>query len=210
VLGERLVNGISDDIDADRNEAMDLADRAFLQAPADPFVLKMCGSIWAYVGDFEKSVDLLRHAVRVSPHDLGAWGYLGWPLVETGDGSDLEEVHRIMERILGAAPEHPGACFWHYHRSVAFACQGENAQAAEFARSALDLNRMFPWGWMHYANVLGLTGSAEEAKQAMVTCIKISPTLTPSHYDAMVRGMSATDDIADARIAGLRIAGLLV
>jgi hypothetical protein len=68
---------------------------------------------------------------------------------------------------------------------------------------------MFPWGWMHYANTLGLAGSDERAKQAMERCMEISPELTPQHYELMVRGMSANDKVAEVRLAGLKSSKIL-
>ncbi|MCH8241344.1 MAG: hypothetical protein IH897_01885 [Planctomycetes bacterium] len=209
VLGERVLNGLSADIESDREEAIESANNAFAHSPVDPFVLKMCGSVWAYFGKFDSSLSALRRAVRLAPFDFGAWGYLGWPLVESGVDIDLEELHQIMERILQATPQHPGVCYWLYHRSVAFTCQHQHELAVDFAQKSIDRNPMFPWGWMHYANTLGLAGSDEQARQAMERCMEISPSLTTEHYELMVRGMSANDKVTEVRLAGLKNSKIL-
>jgi TolB-like protein len=209
VLGERVLNGLSADMKSDRKEAIESANSAFAHSPADPFVLKMCGSVWAYFGKSDNSLSALRRAVRLAPFDFGAWGYLGWPLVETGVDADLEELHQIIERILEATPHHPGVSYWLYHRSVAFASQHDHERARDFARESVEHNPMFPWGWMNYANTLGMTNSDEQARQAMGKCMEISPPLTPEHYGLMVRAMSVNDEVAEARLAGLRKSKIL-
>jgi len=148
--------------------------------------------------------------VSSAPFDFGAWGYMGWPLAASGEAADLEEIHQIMERILAATPQHPGVCYWLYHRSVAFVCQADSAAANRLARDAVEQNPMFPWGWMHYANVLGLIGESERANRAAKKCLSISSALTPSHYERMLRVMAASDAVAEPRLQGLRLAGILV
>jgi len=209
VLGEWVLNGFSTDMKKDRKEALESANRAFAHSPVDPFVLKMCGSVWAFFGKFDKSLSALRRAVKIAPFNFGAWGYFGWPLAESGLDNDFEELHRIMERILKATPNHPGVGYWLYHRSVAFTCQHHHKLAVDFAKRSIDNNPMFPWGWMHYANTLGLVGSEEQAREAMKRCMEISSPLTPEHYELMVRGMSANEKVAEARLAGLRNAKIL-
>ncbi len=209
VLGERVLNGLSADIESDREEAIESANNAFAHSPVDPFVLKMCGSVWAYFGKFDPSLSALRRAVRLAPFDFGAWGYLGWPLVESGADNDLEELHQIVERILQATPNHPGVCYWLYHRSVAFTCQHHHELAVDFAQQSVERNPMFPWGWMHYANTLGLAGSDKQARRAMERCMEISPSLTPGHYELMVRGMSDNEKVTEVRLAGLRKLNML-
>jgi hypothetical protein len=62
---------------------------------------------------------------------------------------------------------------------------------------------------MHYANTLGNVNAADDAKQALEHCRKISPALTPEHYESMIREMSATTETGDRRVAGLRNSTIL-
>lgn len=209
VLAEVVLNGLSATIESDRTEAIESADKAFAHSPVDPFVLKMCGGVWAYFGKTDASLDALRRAVSVAPFDFGAWGYLGWPLVETGAPEDLAELHEIMERICAATPHHPGVGYWLYHRSVAFTCDGRKELALEYAKKSIDYNPRFPWCWMHYANVLGLAGHDDMARQAKERCMDVSPALSPEHYREMILGMSQKGEYMDLRLNGLRSSGLL-
>ena len=209
VLSEQVLNGLSDDCQADRQIALESAERAYSIAPVDPFVLKMCGAVWAYFGRPSKSLSALRRAVDIAPFDFGAWGFMGWPLVETGSQQDLDELHEIMERILKLAPLHPGAPYWLYHRSVAYTCEGRNELAVDFGRQSVAKNPRFPWTWMQVANALGTTNAAKEAIQAVDNCKEISPELTPEFYELLIRGMSAKKKTVKLRTAGLRAVNIL-
>jgi len=209
VLAEEVLNGLSVDIESDSTEAIDSADRAFALSPVDPFVLKMCGVVWAYIGRTDASIGALRRAVSAAPFDFGAWGYMGWPLVETGAPEDLVELHEIMERISAATPHHPGVGYWLYHRSVAFTCDGRKELAMEYAKKSIDCNPRFPWGWMHYANVLGLAGFDDKARRAKEKCMEVSPALSPEHYQRVILGMSRQEAFFDSRLNGLKSSGLL-
>ena len=104
VLGERLMNGFSPDFASDKQDSLIAAQRAIDLAPDDPFVLKMAGVVNAYVGRTERSLQQLRKAVDIAPFDFGAWGYLGWPLVQTGNQEDIDELQEIMSRLIEYSP----------------------------------------------------------------------------------------------------------
>lgn len=204
VMAEMVFNGFSQDVDGDRQTALDSAERASALTPLEPFVLKMCGAAWAYFGNPERSLDALRQAVEIAPFDFGAWGYMGWPLAATGSSGDLAELRRIMDWILEALPRHPGAPYWMYHRSVAHTIAGEYDEAIEFARKAVWRNPRFPWALMQYANALGMKKEEEAALEALDRCRGLSPGLTPEYYQSMVLGMCAGEQAAEPRLAGLR------
>ncbi len=209
VLAERVLNGLSDDLEGDRVRALEYADRAFTLAPGDPFVLKMCGAVWSYSGKAGTSLRALRHGADIAPFDFGIWGYMGWSLVQSGEQQELDELHEIMGRMLKTAPRHPGAPYWLYHRSVACTCEGRDAPAADFAQRSVEQNPAFPWGWMQYANALGRSGAMKDATKAVDRVAELSPALTPGHYELMIRVMSQTDEVYESRLAGLKRLNLL-
>jgi len=209
VLSEQVLNGLSDDCETDRQIALESAERAYSISPVDPFVLKMCGAVWAYFGKPARSISVLRRAVDIAPFDFGAWGFMGWPLVGTGSQQDLDELHEIMERILKVTPSHPGAPYWLYHRSVACTCEGRNELAVDLARQSVGKNPRFPWAWMQFANALGITNAAIGAVRAIDRCKEISPELTPEFYELMIQGMSASRETVTLRTAGLRAVNML-
>lgn len=203
VLGDRAINGFSADAGEDLEAALAAAERAKALAPDDVFVMKMCGIAWAYAGQIDRSLEELRRVVTLAPFDLGAWGYLGWPLVGTGDPASLDEVQEIMPRLLAAAPDHPGAPFWEHHRSVAYSCAGQHADAVVAAASAIEKSSGFPLAWMQYANALGAAGRSADAGEALERASRLSARMTPDFYEQTVRRMSADDVVAARRLEGI-------
>ncbi len=129
ITAEKTLNALSADPAADRKSAIDTIARAERLAPRDPVVLRAAGCVHAYTGEYRRSIELLRRAVKLAPYDLGTWGYLGWPLVATGQAHDLRELHEIVDRLLATSAQHPGRAYWVFHKSVAHTCAGECEQA---------------------------------------------------------------------------------
>ena len=107
ITAEKTLNALSADPAADRKSAIETIARAERLAPRDPVVLRTAGCVHAYTGEYRRSIELLRRAVKLAPYDLGTWGYLGWPLVATGQAHDLARIardRRSTSRDLRAAP----------------------------------------------------------------------------------------------------------
>lgn len=203
-LSELILNGLAIDSETDKIAALESADKAISQSPGDPFVLKMCGAVWAIFGNTRDSLRALSRAVEIAPFNFGAWGYMGWPLVETGKAQSLEKLHEIMERIIQATPNHPGVPYWQYHKSAAYTCEGAIDDAVRCAQQSVEQNPTYPWGWMHYANALGLKGDTRGAKRAIQRCHEISPALTPDYFERMLFDMSDNETFIERRVAGLK------
>jgi adenylate cyclase len=209
LLAERIINGISDDVDKDRADANAAIGHAEANAPQDPIVLRTAGCVLAYNGDYEKSESLLRRAVRIAPLDLGAWGYLGWPLAAKGDVDSLEELHGILDRLLKTAPRHPGQAYWLFHKSVAYTIDREYDEALECITDSTGAQPRFALGWMHKANVLGHQDQSQEASAAADQCMRISASVTPEYYAKLMSVFSDQRHVIEQRTNGLRAAGLL-
>jgi len=207
-LAEQIVNGRSANADMDEQRARAAVEEAMQLSPNDPFVLKMCGSAWAYFGESDRSGDALRRAVDLAPFDFGAWGHLGWPLTQTGRAADLAELHAILDRIVLAAPNHPGVPYWRYHQSVAHSAAGDHDLAAQRSLESVRLNPGFSIAWMQHGNALGALGDSDGARQAIDKGGQINRAMTPDHYAAAVTRMCASPDVAALRLGGLRRAGV--
>jgi tetratricopeptide (TPR) repeat protein len=207
VLAERVLNGFSDDIDADSSAAIDASRTALARASEDPFVLKLAGMVSSICGDPQSAIEFLRSSVEIAPYDFGAWGYLGWPLTATGSAEDLLEVHRIMDQIIGTAPEHPGLAYWLYHKSAAFTCQGDLDAAREFAEKAVKRHQSLSWVWLSFANVLADLGEVDEAHRAIGKAAKLNEWMTPAHFTKRIRVMTASDEVVQRRTSGLQLIG---
>jgi TolB-like protein len=209
VTAEKILNGISSDPPADRTYALETIRRAEQLAPRDPLVLRAAGCVHAWTGSYMRSIELLRRTVKLQPYDLGTWGYFGWPLVATGKPEDLKELHDIMDRLLGTAPRHPGRSHWQFHKSVAYACADECERALELAEDYTAENPRYTLGWMHYANVLGRLGRADEARTAVDRSADQNPLMDANYYAELMSSLTDQAGVIERRTSGLVAAGLL-
>ena len=203
LIVERLINGATAAPD-DEASALAAAATALSLAPQDPLLLKMVSLVFTYSGDSRKAIGCLRKAVQYAPFDFGAWGYMGWPLTSTGEPKDLEELRAIVDRLLTVVPQHPGASFWHYHKSVAETCAGDFTRARESAETALELRSGFALCYVHYANVLGQLGEKNEGTRALQRARELNPAMTPKHFESLVKKLTASRGAVERRVGGLR------
>jgi predicted Zn-dependent protease len=147
--------------------------------------------------------------VKLAPYDLGTWGYLGWPLVATGQAQDLVELHEILDRLLATAGQHPGRPYWVFHKSVAYTCAGECARALAHAEQYTVEQPRFSLGWLHYANVLGRLGRNADARAALVQSLAVNPLMKPAYYLKLMSVLTDRDDVIRSRTEGLHAAGLI-
>jgi adenylate cyclase len=209
VTAERTLNGISPNAADDRSFAINVVGRAERLAPRDAVVLRAAGCVYAYTGAYRRSLELLRRAVKLAPYDLGTWGYLGWPLVATGDPQDLQEVHDIVERLLKTSPQHPGRVYWLFHKSVAYTCADDCERALAQAEEYTAEQPRFSLGWLHYANVLARLGRHDAARAALDQSLERNPLLTPAYYAELMAVLTDQPAVVERRVAGLRAAGFV-
>jgi TolB-like protein len=210
VIAEATLNGASADWAADRRTAVEMAERAEREAPNDPIVLRAAGGVHAYTGNYERSLALLRRAAKLAPFELGAWGYMGWPLVASGRAEDLAELHLIIGRLLSSAPRHPGRPYWLFHESVALTCEDRCREAREHAAESVAEQPGFSLGLMSYANVLGRLGEAQAARATAERCMAANRHMTPTFYAELMAVLTDQETVIDKRSRGLRASGLLV
>lgn len=208
VTAEMTLNAISVDPEADRRAAIEAVSRAEQLAPRDPVVLRAAGCVRAYTGAYRAAISILTRAAKLAPYDLGTWGYLGWPLVATGDPADLVELHEIIDRLLRVSARHPGRAYWLFHKSVAQACQDRCEEAAGSAEEYIADQPRFVLGWLHYANVLGRLGRLDAARAAVERAGATQPRMTPAYYIELMSVLTDRAPVIDKRTSGLRAAGL--
>ena len=210
LTAEKTLNALSEDVAADRRAAIETVARAEQLAPRDPVVLRAVGCVYAYTGSYRRSLELLRRAVKLAPYDLGTWGYLGWPLVATGEAKDLKELHEIVDRLLAmSSAHHPGRTYWLFHKSVAYTCEGECERALAPAEECAKELPRFSIGWMHYANALGRLGRNDAARAVLEQSLGHNPLMRPAYYVELMSVLTDQPAVVQSRTSGLYSAGLI-
>ena len=67
---QRVINGLSEEPDEDRANALAAAERATELSAGDPTVLRTLGNVLSNCGEHEKAVRALRRAVEIAPFDF--------------------------------------------------------------------------------------------------------------------------------------------
>ena len=209
VLSEKVSSGLAEDADKDITEALSAIDAAVSLRPQDPFVLKLAGNVWSYAGQHAKALAILRRAIEVTPFDFGAWGYLAFVLATSGKAEDRQEAQSILDRIIATAPQHPGVAYWMHHKAVAYTGERQYEDAARLAKQALDRQPGLAWAWYLLANAAAMTGDNESAENAAARASSANPELSVTEYAAIVDRTSASEEICESRLAGLKDLGLL-
>ncbi|NKB99458.1 MAG: tetratricopeptide repeat protein [Pseudomonadales bacterium] len=204
-ISEQLLNGASTNMEEDIVRARDSINTALASAPHDPYVLKMAGMVWSTIGEPTRSCEVLERAVELTPFEIGAWGYLGWPLTARGRAEDIDNLLGILQRILKSSPDHPGAPHWHHHRAVALSCSGDLAAAESAALQSIEGAPKLSWSWMNLANIRAQTGNLDGAQQAASAALEVNTNMTTDHYVAQILRMNETPGYVDERTRGIAL-----
>jgi adenylate cyclase len=75
----QLMDHATDSYEADRREAIDLAQRAIRAPGNDPSALGMAAFVFGNLGeDIRAAIALVDHALEITPSYAGGWYYSGW------------------------------------------------------------------------------------------------------------------------------------
>jgi len=191
-----------------RSEARAAIEHALSTSGRDPEVLMYAGRVWVELGEREKSIAALRRATQAAPSDLMGWGFLARSLA-FGSTAEAEEAHKIAERIIGIAPEHP--CVWTWELFEGLACMnlGRHEDALAAFRQVVQAAPKFVRGLMCCASALGACGRVDEAREMVERSLAINANLTPQRFAGYVQTLSIDPATTRRLTCGLQQAGLL-
>ncbi len=209
ILSQRALDRLSQDYEKDVNEALEMIEEAVRLAPNDLTVLESAGLVWTHRGYGLRARKALRDAVKFSPLDLIAWGYLGFNLALTGSDERTQEALDILDRLLKTAPKHPSTPYWNFFRAVALVSQGKLEDGEASAQAVLTAQPFFYASWLVLANIYGRRGEYDEARVAAQKAQEINPFLTPQLSAVNTLTLCMSEEQAEPFLCGLRSAGLI-
>jgi tetratricopeptide (TPR) repeat protein len=208
-LIEKVALVMSENPEGDRTEARAAVDRAFELEPNDTEVLENAGLVWCHCGLWEQSVTALRRAVRISPFNLVAWGYLGFVLGCGGQKTkDATEGDRILSKLIADTPEHPSVPYWYFFKAMACTRLGHFEEAVTCAFKCVEMHPHFYIARYVLANALGHVGRYEEARAEWATVLAINPYVTESLLSREWEVINPDPELGDVQLAGARKAGI--
>jgi serine/threonine protein kinase/tetratricopeptide (TPR) repeat protein len=208
-LIEKVALILSEHPEEDRAEAQAAVDRAVDLAPNDTEVLENAGLVWCHCGMWERAVQALRRAVRISPFNLVAWGYLGFVLGCGGQKTrEATEGDRILTKLIADTPEHPSVPYWYFFKAMACTRLGHFEEAVTCAFKCVEMHPHFFIARYVLANALGHVGRYDEARAEMATALAINPNLSEPLVDREFTVIIRDREMAEAQLAGMRKAGI--
>ncbi|HEY3439811.1 MAG TPA: protein kinase [Paludibaculum sp.] len=207
-LIQRIINSASENPIQDRADALAAAERAMQLTPAEPEVLENSGLVLLHCSRYDKSVQVLRRAVKIAPFNLVAWGYLGLALGWGGEDAEIEEGERILARVIDGTPDHPSMPYWLYFRSGALVRLGRLEDALEATHRSIELQPRFTLVLVAMANVLGHLGRNAEAMEVIGQVLALNPQTNQDAYLTELTHITRSRERAEPHFAGLIKAGI--
>lgn len=200
----RVVQGWTDDREADGRQALDCANRAIDLDPDSSLALTMLGNVHtSFVKDLDLAEMYYDQALSINPNESLAWLQKGNARSFRGDGAAaLEHV----DRAVSLSPLDP---LRHYYLSIqasAALSAGHWSRAIDSAQTSLRLNHEHVSTHRVLAIALAMAGRLDEARQSVRHVLRLEPRLTVAEFIA--RSPGARYGLAETFGKALHDAGL--
>jgi serine/threonine protein kinase/Flp pilus assembly protein TadD len=208
-LIEKVALILSENPEQDRAEAQAAVDRAAELAPNDTEVLENAGLVWCHCGKWEQAVQGLRRAVRISPFNLVAWGYLGFVLGSGGQNvKDANEGDRILTKLITDTPDHPSVPYWYFFKAMSCTRLGHFEEAVTCAFKCVEMHPNFFIARLTLANALGQVGRYDEARAEMANTLAVNPHLSEDLVKREYMVITRDREMTETFLGGMRKAGI--
>lgn len=209
LLAQQLTTRTCLDYEAVAAEASELIDKAYSLAPNDVDVLENAGVVWQNLGESERAISALRHAIEIAPLNLISRGYLAMTLALTRGAAGAYEAKQLIDENFTIAPKHPSVPYWFFFMACAEQCLGNYAASVVLCTRSL---RGQP-GWVHnhylLANAQAILGDMGAARRSIAAATAINPYLTAALFVENIRNISGSDFLATPFVRGLLESGLV-
>lgn len=200
----RVVQGWSDDRDADGRAAQSLAQRALDLDPDSALALTMLGNVaTSYLKDLDRAQSLYEQALSLNPNESLAWLQKGNAHSFRGEGAQALEHAQRASRLSPLDPSR------HYYLSILASAQltaRDYEGAAASARQSLRMNHEHVSTHRVLAIALAMSGRHEEARASVRQVLRLEPRLTVAEY--VSRSPGAQSGLARTFGDALHAAGL--
>ncbi len=204
LLAQQMTTRICEDYDACVEEARELIEIAYSQAPNDVDVLENAGVVWQNLGEKHKAELALRRGLEIAPLNLISRGYLALLLSLTGGEEGAREGRQLVLENFATAPKHPSAPYWNFFLAFAEQRLGNNEKAVSLAKESLVGQPSWIHNYFIMANAYCLEDDVEAARAAIDNALSINPYLTTQLYAENVYLIVGGKDEAEPFVGGLR------
>ena len=201
VLGIKVAQGWSTDVQADYAEAFRLGRLALEIDDTDPDTLSQMGrGLAAFLNEYENAKDMVDRAVALNPNSARAWSERGWAYRYM---KEADEALKSFDRAIRLNPIDPKRYDTLTGIASTLITVGRDEEAVAQARRAIAANPRFTSAHRCLAAALAYLGRESEAKAASAALLEIEPSFRIGKwaaYGGQWQGQRFLD--------GLRLAGL--
>lgn len=200
----RVVQGWTQDREADGRQALDLAHRALDLDPDSSLALTMLGNVHtSFLRDLDRADTLYAQALAVNPNESLAWLQKGNACSFRGDG---EAALEHVDRAVALSPLDPARHYYLSLQASAALTAGAYERAVDAAQRSLRLNREHVSTHRVLAIALALQDRLDEARSSVSEVLRLEPQLTVQRFIA--RSPGAQSGLAEKFGRALGRAGL--
>ena len=190
--------------DADRAEALSLAEAAISSDPDDPTALWIAALATAFLGDdLDGATALIDRSLAINPNSASAWRVSGLLRCYVGDPETAVEH---AEHAMRLSPRDPMAWTFESVLATAHMQAGRHDEAASWARRAIRGNPKSSTPYRTLAASCIHLGQVEQGREAMRHALELEPGLTLSSFQASYPIARYAN--LESYLEGLRAAGL--
>ena len=182
MLSQQLATAICDDYEECANEAKLLIENAYQRSPRDIEVLENAGITWLHLGEGRRATLALRSAIKITPLNLVARGYLALVLALTAGEEGAIEAIDLIEENFEIAPKHPSSAYWNFFKALAYQQLGKHEETIDCLQVSLSEQPEWIHSYIAMANAYGFMGNKEACQQAIDNAAQVNPFLTVEKY----------------------------
>jgi adenylate cyclase len=165
----------------------------------DPAAQVLLGRVQARLGEYDRAVETLRHALELNPSDPETYAGLGDALLWSGQ---TDEARRMLEIAARLDPKLPSQDL--FDLGAAYFLLGQNAQAAQVFERTVARQDGNPFIHAMLAAIYADAGRSEEARREVAEVRQQNPLFDVDTFGTLFRNPAHRDKI----VAALQQAGL--
>ncbi|PHS22936.1 MAG: hypothetical protein COA85_10610 [Robiginitomaculum sp.] len=175
LLNSRVVNGVSDNWQADLEEAKEHLQHGLSLAPEDPFNLNLCAAALGYVGKNERSEELCQIALQINPNFPDVYFTLAQVYAYTGR---FEKAEKALDTLEAMAPNGVSSLYAPWYRAISKSMQGDHKQAEKLLLQVNEIAPNYHIPYIFMAISLDALGRPDEAREAIRKTLELQPDVT--------------------------------
>lgn len=165
----------------------------------NPTAQALLGRIYIRLGEYDRAVEALRHALALNPSDAEIYASLGDALLWSGD---LDEARKMLEMATGLDPKLPSHDL--FNLGAAYFLLGQHGAAAQVYERAVARRDGNPFIHAMLAAIYADAGRKEDASREVAEVRRSNPLFDLDRFGTLFRNPAHRDKI----VAALRQAGL--